>query len=75
MKWIDTVEYKNQAGSEYWYDYASEATLYLFRYAQTLLTFSEARARSGILDDSTYEAVNMIRRRANHLDPTLNKLK
>ena len=49
----------------------SEMTLYLLRYAQTLLTFAEARTHSGILDDSTYEAVNMIRRRANMLDPHL----
>ena len=38
---------------------------YLIRYAHTLLTYAEAKARSGQLDASAYEAVNMIRRRAN----------
>jgi hypothetical protein len=69
MKWIDTIEINNYNGPEYWGSWRSEVTLYLLRYAQTLLTYSEARARSGILDDSTYEVVNMIRRRANKLDP------
>jgi tetratricopeptide (TPR) repeat protein len=50
---------------------SSTATLYLLRYAQTLLTYSEASARAGKLDASAYEAVNMIRRRANKLDPKL----
>ena len=43
-------------------------TLYLLRYAQTLLTYAESKARSGSLDQSAYEAVNKIRRRANKLD-------
>ena len=42
--------------------------LYLYRYAHTLLTFAEAKARSGQLDASAYKAVNKIRRRANKLD-------
>ena len=42
--------------------------LYLFRYAHTLLTYAEAKAKSGQLDASAYEAVNKIRRRANKLD-------
>ncbi len=41
---------------------------YLLRYAHTLLTYAEAKARSGQLDASAYEAVNMIRRRANKVD-------
>jgi starch-binding outer membrane protein, SusD/RagB family len=40
---------------------------YLFRYAQTLLTYAEAAARSGQLNDKAYECVNKIRRRANHV--------
>ncbi len=40
----------------------------LYRYAHTLLTYAEAKARSGQLDASAYEAVNMIRRRANFKD-------
>jgi starch-binding outer membrane protein, SusD/RagB family len=47
---------------------SSYVTVYLLRYAQTLLTYAEAKARSGQLDDSAYEAVNIIRRRANKLD-------
>jgi starch-binding outer membrane protein, SusD/RagB family len=39
--------------------------IYVFRYAHTLLTYAEAKARSGQLDASAYEAVNRIRRRAN----------
>jgi hypothetical protein len=42
--------------------------VYLIRYAQTLLTYAEAKARSGALDASAYEAVNKIRRRANKLN-------
>ncbi len=40
----------------------------LFRYAHTLLTYSEAMARSGQLTSEAYEAVNQIRRRAYHVD-------
>jgi len=43
-------------------------TLYLFRYAHTLLTYAEAKIRAGELDETCFEAVNMIRRRANKLD-------
>jgi len=42
--------------------------IYLFRYAQTLLTYAEAKVRSGQLDALAYEAVNRIRRRANNVD-------
>lgn len=42
--------------------------IYLFRYAQTLLTYAEASARSGQLNAKAYECVNEIRRRARHLD-------
>ena len=41
---------------------------YIYRYAHVLLTYAEAKARSGQLDASAYEAVNMIRRRANKVD-------
>lgn len=41
---------------------------YLLRFAHTLLTFAEAKARSGQLDEFAYEAVNRIRRRANKVD-------
>jgi hypothetical protein len=43
-------------------------TLYFLRYAHTLLTYAEARARDGQLDATAYEAVNMVRRRANKVD-------
>ncbi len=52
--------------------------LYIYRYAQTLLTYAEAKARSGQPDASAYEAVNMIRRRANKVDihsPSIYDLK
>jgi starch-binding outer membrane protein, SusD/RagB family len=42
--------------------------MYIYRYAQTLLTYAEAKARAGQLDASAYEAVNMVRRRANRVD-------
>lgn len=45
-----------------------KVTLCLIRYAHTLLTYAEAKARAGALDASCYEAVNMIRRRANRTD-------
>lgn len=41
---------------------------YLFRFASTLLTYAEASARAGQLNDLSYECVNWIRRRAHHLD-------
>lgn len=45
-----------------------QVTLSIIRYAQTLLTYAEAKARIGELDASAYEAVNKVRRRANELD-------
>ena len=39
--------------------------IYMLRYAQTLLTYAEAKARSGQIDASAYEAINQVRRRAN----------
>lgn len=42
--------------------------IYLWRYSHTLLTYAEAKARSGQLDGSAFEAVNQIRRRANRVD-------
>ena len=42
--------------------------IYLLRYAHTLLTYAEAKARSGNIDASAYEAINQVRRRANKVD-------
>ncbi len=42
--------------------------VYLLRYVQTLLTFAEAKARSGVVDKTAYDAVNQVRRRANKAD-------
>jgi len=42
--------------------------VYIFRYAQTLLTFAEAKARSGSIDAKAYDAINQVRRRANKVD-------
>ena len=64
LKWVgDYLKYTNTQ-----YDIKPATTLYLLRYAQTLLTYAEAKARSGNLDQSAFDAVNKIRRRANHLD-------
>ncbi len=43
-------------------------SLYVYRYPHVLLTFAEAKARSGGLDEKAYEAVNQVRRRANRVD-------
>ncbi|MBP7507993.1 MAG: RagB/SusD family nutrient uptake outer membrane protein [Prolixibacteraceae bacterium] len=71
-KWIDITNEKYDPGNfaeKYSvYSALSEVTLYLLRYAHTLLTYAEAKARSGNLDASAYEMINRIRRRANHLD-------
>jgi starch-binding outer membrane protein, SusD/RagB family len=48
--------------------YLGNQRLDLFRFAHTLLTYAEASARSGNLNEKAYECVNMIRRRANNLD-------
>jgi len=65
LKWIDQSAYYREDAP---WDDRSAITLYILRYAQTLLTYAEAKARTGELDNSCYEAVNMIRRRANRLD-------
>lgn len=49
-------------------NYLGIPRVYIFRYAQTLLTYAEAMARSGQLNARAYEYVNEIRRRAHHLD-------
>jgi hypothetical protein len=64
---IDTVlfrpiyEYQITDG----FDFMGCPRIYLLRYAQTLLTFAEASARSGNLDAKAYECINKVRRRAN----------
>ena len=45
-----------------------EYYVYILRYAHTLLTYAEASARSGQLNDLSYECVNQIRRRARNLN-------
>ena len=65
LKWIDMDKINPHYRIN---NIGTENTLYLLRFAQTLLTYAEAGARSGNLDASCYEAVNRIRRRANHLD-------
>jgi hypothetical protein len=42
--------------------------IYMIRYAHTLLTYAEAKARAGEIDASVFEAVNQVRRRANKVD-------
>jgi starch-binding outer membrane protein, SusD/RagB family len=72
-KWVDINrdKYKRKSDNSFGSFYISsksEVTLYLLRYAQTMLTYAEAKARSGDLDQSAFEMVNQIRRRANHVD-------
>jgi hypothetical protein len=55
-------------GDHYSFRENGSNTIYIYRYAQTLLTFAEARARSGQPDAQAYEAVNIIRRRAHRVD-------
>lgn len=65
-KWLDTDAFDREESR--WEGGKNEVTLYLFRYAHTLLTYAEAKTRAGEMDGSCFEAVNMIRRRANKLD-------
>lgn len=60
---------KNNAGlrTQYYIYNLEWYTLYMLRFAHTLLTYAEASARSGNITGESYEAVNMIRRRANNL--------
>ena len=62
LKWID------QKASITFPEKVIYNTIYLLRYAQTLLTYAEAKGHLGEIDESAYKAVNMIRRRANKLD-------
>ena len=68
LKWVDLNDLIDKKTLGIATLRSSYITIYLLRYAQTLLTYAEAKARSGQLDESAYEAVNMIRRRANKLD-------
>ncbi|HAH24456.1 MAG TPA: hypothetical protein DCL77_12010 [Prolixibacteraceae bacterium] len=66
--WVDSIdicypmEFRKMNGS------GDLKTINLFRYAHTLLTYAEAKARSGSLDFLAFEAINQIRRRANKVD-------
>ncbi len=42
--------------------------VYIFRFAQTMLTYAEGIARSGQPDAKAYDCINQIRRRAHQLD-------
>jgi starch-binding outer membrane protein, SusD/RagB family len=65
LKWIDVGHITRE---DLGYSAHNDLTLYLLRYAQTLLTYAEAKTRAGELDESCYEAINMVRRRANKID-------
>jgi starch-binding outer membrane protein, SusD/RagB family len=62
-----TSDYSSPYFTTYFH-YSYDQPIYIFRYAHTLLTYAEAKARSGSLDEKAYEAINMVRRRANKLD-------
>jgi hypothetical protein len=59
---VDTVNYASILISRNIFN------LYIYRYAQTLLTYAEAKVRAGQLDAKAYQALNMVRRRANKVD-------
>ncbi len=64
------IGYNKYRTFEYWENRElPDPTISLIRYAHTLLTYAESKARSGKLDASAYEAVNSVRRRANNLPP------
>lgn len=60
--WLETWDTVYLSNYFHW---ITDQPLYIYRYAHTLLTYAEAKARSNDLDASAYEAVNRIRRRAN----------
>ena len=69
LKWLDIKNYRREDQLERMTSYHNtNLTLYLLRYAHTLLTYAEAKARAGELDASCFEAVNRVRRRANKVD-------
>lgn len=54
---------KNEKAPDY-YNYASSVPMRMLRYTQTVLTYAEAKARSGGPDQLAYECLNSIRTRA-----------
>lgn len=61
---IDSTETKIRIKTKY----TGIPRVYLYRYAHTLLTYAEAAARSGNLNEKANDCLNMIRRRANNVD-------
>lgn len=70
-KWFDTatlkITYTSVLSTSLFVDQFF-TNIYLLRFAQTLLTYAEAKARAGQLDESAYDAVNKVRRRANQVN-------
>lgn len=54
---------KNEDAPDY-YNYASSIPMRILRYTQTVLTYAEAKARSGAPDQLAYDCLNAIRTRA-----------
>jgi hypothetical protein len=65
--YLDTILIPSGSSSKYYRLYGNPH-IYMFRYAQTLLTYAEAAARSGNPGTMAYECINKIRRRANNFD-------
>ena len=68
---LDTISYYGEEFGRFWMSgkiIFGTPRVILYRYPHTLLTYAEAKAMIGEADASAYEAVNMIRRRANHVD-------
>ena len=51
-------------------NFLTSRTIYVIRYAETLLTYAEAKAMSGGPDQSAYDAINQVRNRAGLPDLT-----
>lgn len=59
----DTREYRGQ----------SELNIMYIRYAEVLLTYAEAKIELGQIDESVYNAINLVRQRVNMPDITTGK--
>jgi hypothetical protein len=64
-KYSDSLEYRT--------DGASSINAIAFRYADILLMFAEAKIEANQLDETIYEAINKVRRRAEMPEITLGK--
>ncbi|WP_164714227.1 RagB/SusD family nutrient uptake outer membrane protein [Chitinophaga rhizosphaerae] len=66
MKYNDDISYNqtNHSMSDWW----GSHTVFVIRFAEVLLTYAEARAMSQSPDNSAYDAINAVRKRAGLKD-------